>query len=83
MNEAKPVYSNKFTIGPLWLDSLAIKLGTVRLNAHKGSKRCYKVKNGTKVWKKYARTGIALVRSAWRQRELSCGMIGVKCYCDR
>jgi hypothetical protein len=50
--KAKPVFSDTFTIGPLWLDDLAVDLGTLKLGAHPGTTGIYRVKNGEKSWDK-------------------------------
>jgi len=50
--KAKPLLDDHFAIGPLWLDPFAIKLGTVHLDAHKGTKDSYKLKQGDKTWQK-------------------------------
>lgn len=49
--KAKPLLNKNFPIGPKWFDSFAIKLGTVKLNGHKGTKRIYKMKQGEKTWR--------------------------------
>jgi hypothetical protein len=49
--KAKPIINDNFPIGPFWLDSLAIDLGTLHLNRHKGTKEKYRVKDGDKTWK--------------------------------
>ncbi len=49
---AKPIFSDKFTIGPLWFHDLAIDLGTVKLGAHGGGKDAYTVKHGEKTFEK-------------------------------
>lgn len=41
-----------YTVGPLWLDSLAIDLGMVTLPHHKGTKKGYRNKNGEKTFTK-------------------------------
>lgn len=45
---AKPIFSDHITIGPLWLDDLALRLGTVNLRAHEGSRDEIGVRHGEK-----------------------------------
>jgi hypothetical protein len=47
---AKPIFKSKFTIGPLWLHDLAIRLGTINLRGHDGTADEHLVRLGTKTF---------------------------------
>lgn len=49
--KAKPLLNDNFPIGPKWFDSFAIKLGTVKLGAHRGTTHRYKIEHGEKIWR--------------------------------
>jgi hypothetical protein len=57
---AKPIFSDHFTIGPFWLHALAMELGTVHLRGHDGTDTTAEYEHGTKTWKDRGTEGTPL-----------------------